>query len=395
MLQSVDERELFYILQNLISIESVNPSLEGTGQGEGRIAEYIGAFLIKIGLSVTYQTIGPDRLNVVGVLKGKGGGKSLMLNGHTDTVGLSGMTVEALKPELKSGRVYGRGSLDMKSGLAAMIMAAKAVKESGAELLGDVVLAFVADEEFKSQGTEALVKDFRADAAIVCEPTKLGISPAHKGFAWLNIDVHGKAAHGSRPDLGVDAIVKAGKFLCALDRYEKDVLFKRKHPLLGSPSVHASMIQGGGELSTYPDLCKIQLERRTIPGESDREIVREINALMDALKEEDRDFNASCELFFSRSAMETSLEEEIYRTLTRAYQTTLGSDPVVYGTSGWMDSAILADAGIPTVIFGACGEGLHAAAEYVDFKSVVDVTRVLTQTIIDFCGVCEMPGTPR
>jgi acetylornithine deacetylase len=386
MARLFSEEKLLDILQNLIQIESVNPSLSPGGRGEAQIAQYIGNYLSAIGLETQYQAIGSDRSNVIGILKGTGGGKTLMLNGHTDTVGIKGMRIASLLPEIKDGRVYGRGSLDMKSGLAAMIMAVRTIADLGIKLTGDVILAFVADEEYKSLGTEALIQEFKADAAIVCEPTNLGISPAHKGFAWLNVEVFGKAAHGSKPEEGIDAIVKAGKFLCETDRFEKEVLFKKKHPLLGCPSLHASLIEGGIELSTYPDYCKIQLERRTLPGESPQEILGEIHALIHKIQSKDQNFKARCELSFYRPALEVPLEEKIVQVLRKAYKDTQHIEPKIFGSSGWLDSAILAEAGIPTVIFGPGGEGMHSAVEYADFESVAKTAEVLIQVIIDYCG---------
>ncbi|MCJ7833491.1 MAG: ArgE/DapE family deacylase, partial [Deltaproteobacteria bacterium] len=264
----IDEKELLQVVQDLVRIESVNPELAGTGNGECLIAEHIGNYLTEMGLEVRYQEIKPNRMNVVGVLKGSGEGRSIMLNGHTDTVGITGMDIEPLNPVFRDGKVYGRGSFDMKAGLAAMMIAVKAIIEAGLRPRGDVILAFVADEEYRSLGTEVLIKYFSADAAIICEPTNLKVCIAHKGFVWTKVEVFGKAAHGSRPNKGIDAIVKAGKFLGQIENLGNNILVQKKHPLLGSPSIHASLIKGGTELSTYPDYCLIELERRTIPGES-------------------------------------------------------------------------------------------------------------------------------
>jgi acetylornithine deacetylase len=214
---AIDSGELLANLQKLIAIDSVNPSLVPGGKGEREIAGYIGAYLAALGLQVRYQEIAAGRVNVIATLKGEGGGPTLILNGHTDTVGLDKMAISPLDPVYRDGKVYGRGSLDMKGGLAAAIAAVRAVAAAGARLRGDVILACVADEEYASIGTEALVREYTADAAIVCEPSGLGIGIAHKGFAWADIDVHGRAAHGSKPELGIDAIVKAGKVLVGLE----------------------------------------------------------------------------------------------------------------------------------------------------------------------------------
>jgi acetylornithine deacetylase len=383
----IDEKELLQVTQDLIRIESVNPELAGTGNGEYLIAEHIGKYLAEIGLEVRYQAIKPNRINVIGVLKGSGEGKALMLNGHTDTVGIARMDVDPLNPVFRDGKVFGRGSFDMKSGLAAMIIAVKAIIDAGLKPKGDVILAFVADEEYRSLGTEVLVREYPADAAILCEPTNLKVCIAHKGFAWIKVEVFGKAAHGSRPDRGIDAIVKAGKFLARIEDLGKDGLIQKKHPLLGSPSIHASLIKGGTELSTYPDYCLIELERRFIPGESIKTIESEIQTLIDDLTLKDDQFRAKFEISFSRPPLEVARDHAIVGALTRAYSKTMKQTPDFIGVGGWMDSAILAEAGIPSVIIGPTGAGFHAATEYVDFESVITLTKILIDTIIEFCGV--------
>jgi acetylornithine deacetylase len=383
----IDERELLQALQDLIRIESVNPELAGMGNGEYLIAKHIGKNLATMGLEVHYQEIKPKRVNVIGVLKGSGKGKALMLNGHTDTVGITRMDIEPLNPVFREGKVYGRGSFDMKGGLAAMIIAVKTIIDAGLKPKGDVILAFVADEEYLSLGTEVLVREYPADAAILCEPTNLKVCIAHKGFAWIKVEIFGKAAHGSRPDRGIDAIVKAGKFLTRIEELGKGALIQKKHPLLGSPSIHASLIKGGTELSTYPDYCLIELERRFIPGESAKTIEAEMQTLIDDLTSKDEQFKAKCEVTFSRPPLEVARDHEIVEALTRAYANTLKKAPEFIGVGGWMDSAILAEAGVPSVIIGPAGEGFHAASEYVDFASLVTLTKILVDTITDYCAV--------
>ncbi|MEW6243533.1 MAG: ArgE/DapE family deacylase [Bacillota bacterium] len=383
---AIDREDLLSLLQQMIRIESVNPTLVKGGNGESRIALFLKEYLSMAGLEVRCQELGPNRVNVIGILKGSGGGKSIMLNGHTDTVGLDGMEIEPLLPEIRDGKVYGRGSLDMKGGLAASIIAVKTLARAGTRLKGDVILACVADEEYASMGTEALVKEYRADSAIICEPSDLGIGIAHKGFAWARVEVFGRAAHGSRPDEGIDAIAKAGKLLVEIETLGSQVLTQKTHPLLGSPSIHTSLISGGTELSTYPSYCRVELERRTVPGESPETVRDEIAGIIDKLAREDRQFKAGFDVFFHRSPLEVSKDELIVETLARAYERVFAKPAQYIGFSGWMDSAILAEAGIPTTIFGPCGQGLHAAVEYVDFKSVVAVARVLAATIVDFCN---------
>ncbi|MFY0546042.1 ArgE/DapE family deacylase [Brevibacillus sp. H7] len=384
MTYDINRDELMHVLQNLIRINSVNPYLDEDGPGERQIARYIAERLQASGLLVRFQPINDTAANVIGILNGTGGGKTLMLNGHMDTVSAKRMEIEPFEPRYESGRVYGRGSLDMKGSLAAMIAAVEAVKRSEISLTGDVILTFVADEEFKSIGTEELVKEYTADAAIVCEPTNLDIGVVHKGFAWIKCEVFGKSAHGSRPQEGVDAIVRAGRVLREIERLCEQ-LGAKEHPIVGPPSVHASLIGGGTELSTYPDYCKLELERRTIPGETEAEVMAEMEAIMSRLSGEDEQFRARYELFFLREPFEVSTEEPVYRCLHQAISNRLQRPPKVAGFSGWADSALLQGAGIPTVLFGPVGEGLHASSECVEFESLVDMAHVLAETIIDFC----------
>ncbi len=383
---AVNETGLMDLLRELVRIESVNPSLDAGGAGEAAVGRYVAERLHGLGLQTETQDVGEQRVNVIGTLKGAGSGRALLLNGHLDTVSAEGMEIAPFDPQFREGKVYGRGSLDMKAGLAAMLAAAELVLSSGAPLRGDLILAFVADEEYASAGSEMLVRSYGADAAIICEPTDLDICTAHKGFVWIDVEVVGKAAHGSRFDEGIDAITKAGKLLALIERDANRRLSARRHPLLGPPSIHASTISGGIGLSTYPDHCKIQLERRTVPGESPDTIQQEIEKIIADLRSEDSQFQATARTFFSRSPLETGENEAVVQALTRAYTSVLGQPPRYIGVGGWLDSGILAATGIPAVAFGPRGEGVHAAVEYVDFASVVTTAQVLAQTALDFCN---------
>ncbi|RDE15360.1 MAG: hypothetical protein C4K47_02920 [Candidatus Thorarchaeota archaeon] len=383
----VDESTLLSTLKELIAIESVNPSLVPSGKGEAEIAEYIGHRLEGIGLEVQYQQLRHNRKNVVAMMRGReSGGQSLMLNGHTDTVGIAGMETPALTATCKEGKVYGRGAFDMKGGLAAMICAAESLVKAKTRMKGDLTLAFVADEEYASLGTEELVKEYTASAAIVTEPTNLDIIVAHRGFAWASVDVSGKAAHGSRYDIGVDAIAKAGKFLVALE--EMDIGFNalKPHRLLGRPSVHASLISGGTELSTYPEHCRIEVERRTLPTESKQDVEDELRRLLEGISATDNDFRAESKVFLYRSALEVPQNTNLVRILSQQTRIIIGKEPHLVGAGWWTDAALLNDAGIPTVLFGHSGEGAHAPTEYADFNSLVQMTKVLIGTAVSFCS---------
>jgi len=382
----IKREALLSLLQDLIQIDSVNPSLSSKGTGEAVIARYIRDYLNNLGLEVRFQEIEKNRVNVVGILKGSGGGPSLMLNGHTDTVSADNMEIDPFAAEEKDGKIYGRGALDMKSGVAALIMAVQSIIEAGIKLKGDVILTLVADEEYASIGTETVVDEYTADAAIICEPTGLDIVIAHKGFAWTKIEIFGHAAHGSLPHRGIDAIVKAGKVLAAIEELGKTHLKQKTHPLLGSPSIHASLIAGGTELSTYPDYCKIELERRNLPAEDRKLVTEEIQGLLQNIQLQDDQFKADFDVFFFRPAFEISPDQPIVQTVSRAFESICHRAPKFEGMWAWLDSAILAQAGIPTVIFGPSGDGAHAVVENVDVQSVITSTQVLVQSIIDFCN---------
>ena len=372
------------LLKRLVATDSVNPDLVSGGAGEAAIADLCGAWLSQRGFEVHRLEERPGRPSIVGIARGSGGGRSLMFNGHYDTVTLAGYDGNPLDPRIGGdGKLHGRGSFDMKGGVAAMMVAAASAKANG--VAGDILVACVADEEYASSGTEEVTRHFRADAAVVTEPSHLELTIAHKGFAWFDVIVEGRAAHGSRPDLGVDAIAKAGKFLVALEGYDKRMRANPTHAILKSGSVHASIIQGGAEWSSYPARCRISLERRTIPGETPRSVQLELEAIINAIAAEDQEFHAIVELGLTRGPFEVPETEPIVRTLGKAAATALGRQPTRRGEPFWTDCAILKEAGIPCVLFGADGAGAHAATEWTTVQSVRTLADILTDAAMDFC----------
>lgn len=382
----IDEEKTLHLLQELIRIESVNPSITKESKGEREISHFIGDYLKNLGLIVEYQEIKDGRENVIGILKGTENHRTLMLNGHLDTVHIKGMEIEPLNPIYKDGKVYGRGSYDMKGGLVAMIMAIETIVNSNQYPKGDVMIACVVDEEYTNLGTQKLVEKYSADAAIVCEATSLQILLTHGGFAWATVDFYGKASHGCYPEIGIDAIMKAGLFLAKLDKFNKEKLSQITHPLLGCATVHASFIDGGLEMSTYPDHCRLKLERRLLPGEDGKNFLNEIKEIIEDLKSGDPDFKAEQELFFYRNGIEISKEQPIVQSLGNSIKKVLQDEPEYCIKKAWMDSGLLHGAGIPTTVFGTKGAGAHQAIEYVDFKSVIDMSEVLINVIFDFLG---------
>jgi acetylornithine deacetylase len=278
----------------------------------------------------------------------------------------------------------------MKGGVAAMMVATARARATG--IAGDILVACVADEECASFGTEEVVKRFTADAAIVTEPSHLELTIAHKGFVWFDVTVHGRAAHGSRPELGIDAIAKAGKFLVALEELDKRLRAKPSHAILKSGSVHASIISGGEELSSYPARCVIRLERRTVPGETAKSTRAELQEIIDRIASTDPDFKASIETGLARVPFEIGKDEEIVQTLRQATQAHTGKPPAWRGEPFWTDCAILQSAEIPCVMFGADGGGAHAATEWSTVESMHALTEILTQTAITFCNQQKNQG---
>ena len=381
------------LLERLVGVSSVNPVLVPGGGGEAEIAGVLAAACRALDLEVTLEDALPGRPNVVAVLRGRDPrrGRSLLLNGHTDTVGAAGMAAP-FAPARRGERLYGRGACDMKAGLAAMVGAAAALRDGGVTPLGDVILTFVIDEEYLSAGTEAVARRYRADAAIVTEPTGMRICLAHKGFVWARIRTQGRAAHGSDPVTGVDAIAHMGRVLAAIDRLDREILPRAEHPLVGRPSVHASLIEGGEGLSTYPPACTLDVERRTLPAETVDGVHRELIAIMDGLRAADPAFHATVEITGSRPGLEVDRDAPIVQTLDRACRRVTGQNPPRIGVAYWCDAAILAQHDIATVVFGPSGEGAHAAVEYVDLPSAVACAQILAETIVAFCGAGDAPA---
>jgi len=370
------------LLRDLVAIDSVNPSLVPGAAGEGAIADAVAQHLRRIGLDVDVRDVAPGRPNVVGVLEGRAAGRSLMLCGHLDTVGVEGMDAP-FEPRVRDGRLYGRGAQDMKGGVAAMIDAVRVVAERGLER-GRVIVAAVVDEEYASIGADAIAAGWAADAAVVTEPTDLQIGVGHKGFAWLEIETMGRAAHGSRPRDGRDAIFRMGRVLQRLETLDRTLQSRPPHPLIGTGSLHASIIDGGRELSSYPDHCRLQLERRTVVGETDETVRREIDAILDGLAGEDPEFSGRSRLTFSRPPYELPPAHPLSRALVAA-ATKCGCETRTVGMSFWTDAAVLGGAGIPSVLFGPGGAGLHSTEEYVTLDDVVLCRDALTTLIGSWC----------
>lgn len=367
------------VLRDLVRIDSVNPDLVAGAAGERAIGAHTAERLEALGLDVTTYAADPARPSVVGCLPG-GSGPSVMLYAHCDTVGVEGMN-EPFSGAVRGGRLYGRGAYDMKGGLAACLGAVHALRNAGATPAGDVVVAAVADEEVASLGMQEVLAHVRTDAAIVTEPTDLTLCLAHKGFCWITVETHGRAAHGSRPDLGVDANLRMGRFLARLEALEQALRARPPHPLVGPPSLHAGVLRGGTGPSTYAARASVQVERRTIPGETSDAVLQEITALVREIQAADPGFEAHVRLDLARDAFEVAPDAAIVRAVRAAAGEVLGAPVVESGQTPWMDAALLAGAGIETVVIGPAGAGAHADEEWVDLNSVARLAGILAAAV--------------
>jgi acetylornithine deacetylase/succinyl-diaminopimelate desuccinylase-like protein len=352
------------------------------GAGEGQIADFIQAWARDAGLDAERIEETPGRPSVLVRARGTGGGRTLLFCGHTDTVTVEGMT-EPHRPRIDGHALRGRGAYDMKAGLAAALIAAREASRLG--LAGDVVVAAVADEEHASLGVQEALPSLEADGAVVTEPTELEIVIAHRGFVWCEVEVTGRAAHGSRPHLGVDAIVKMGPILTELGRLDRS-LAANVHPLLGRGSVHASVITGGVELSSYPASCTLGLERRTLPGETAEQIDGEIASMLERCRQADPALEATHRTLLVREPFEIDESDELVQLVAGAAADVLPESPAIAGASYWADSSFIAAAGIPTVLFGPGGEGAHASEEWVNLDDTEAVARTLVGVAQRFCA---------
>lgn len=371
----------------LVRVDSRNPTLASGAPGERPCAELLRGVLESWGFRTELHEAAPGRPNLVARIGGAtdGSGRSLMMNGHLDVVGVEGMIHPPFAAEERDGRLYGRGSADMKGGIAAMCTAAWRAARDGAR--GEIVIAAVADEEYESLGTRALLaRGVRADACIVTEPTRLAIMPAHRGFVWLEVTVVGRAAHGSRWDIGVDAVRHAGLLLAELDAYDAEVLPGRTHPLLGRGSLHASLIEGGIGMSTYPDRCVLKLERRTIPGESAADALDEVVLACDRVRARRATFAADVQVMVAQGPSDVPVDAPLVLGLDAALRER-GERVVVEGMSAWTDAALLNDAGIPAICFGPGDISLaHAAEEYIPLDEIDRATGVLASFASRWCA---------
>lgn len=376
------------LIAELVRIDSVNPSLDPDHPGETRIARFVATWAEARGLAVEWLEGTPGRPSVVVTAKGSGGGANLLLNGHLDTVGVKGMD-DPFDPTVRNGRMYGRGVFDMKASLAACLLAAAEAKGLG--LAGDVIVAAVADEEEGSVGTEESLAYLQRNgtpvaAAIVTEPSELTIQVAHRGFAVLEVEFEGKSSHTAKPEAGVNALTHMGRLLHALEDKAAEVVSGPPHPLLGNGSLLPVLAQGGQELYTTPARATLTVERRTVPGESHEQARAEIDGLLTKLHAADSSVKASVRTLLAREPFEVDTGSDIVRAVARAAREVTGTEAQLVGAPYWTDAALVAAAGVPTVLYGPRGGGIHQSVEWVELASVETVRQVLVRTAVAICG---------
>jgi acetylornithine deacetylase len=369
------------LLFQLVATDSTNPELVPGGAGEGEVVRFLAQRLSDTPLTVETWDVRTGRPNLVARLHGSGGGRSLIVCGHTDVVGAE---PAGFRPRIDDGRLYGRGALDMKGGLAAAVIAAERIAQSG-PLRGDLILGFVIDEEWLSEGAEALAERCRADGAIFPEPTNLDVVTSHGGFAWYDVVSRGVPAAGIEPELGVDAISLLAPFLAGITEIDR-ALVATESEQWGRGSIHASTIGGGEMYPSYPAECRLGVERCLVPGElvadADDEMIRLIAAATGA----DERFDATWRRIIGREPVVLDPDEPVVEAVIDAAQAELGRIVTPRFDIGWLDSGVLNEAGIPSVVFGPAGHGEHTAEEWVDIDSLDTCARVLESTIRRFCG---------
>jgi acetylornithine deacetylase len=370
------------LTRELVATDSTNPQLVHGGAGEGAVAEIIAARLGAAGLEVDTFDVAPGRPNVVARLRGTGGGRSLLLCGHMDVVAAG---PEGFAPEVRDGRLYGRGSVDMKGGLAAAVVAVERLAAGPTRLAGDLLVAAVVDEEWVSAGAEELVKRYRADVAILPEQSDLDVVVEHGGFAWFEVESKGVEAAGIEPDAGIDAIALLAPVLEGLVELDRR-LAAAPRPEYGRPSVHPSTISGGAQFPAYAQSCLLGVERCIVAGETVAGARAEMQELLARGAAADPRFDAELRLIVGREPVKLDASGPLVRALDRAIEARLGRAPRHVGDMGWSDSGILVEAGIPCAIFGPAGAGNHTAGEYVELDSLVACADVLEATARELCS---------
>ena len=367
-------------LADLVRINSVNSSYDG-GPGEREIAGYVRRFFELRGLLVWEEEVFPGRPNVIALLRGRVPGRRLVLEAHTDTVSVKGMTIPPFEPLILDGKMYGRGSCDTKAGLATMMHAMASLKADGITPPCEVLLAAVVDEEFSYRGVVKLCESLKADAAIVTEPTEMRAVIATKGVLRCRIVVRGKSAHSSKPHLGVNAITHMARVIAAIEA-DNDRMAAVQHPLVGCGTCNVGVINGGVQVNFVPDICAIEIDRRLLPGERADDAVAHYRQLLQGIA----GITAEVEepLLLVDEALDTPAGSAVVLTASRVLRE-MGLNPDPCGVPFGCDASKLSRAGIPSIVFGPGSiDRAHTVDEYVELDQVEQALEFQRRFILSF-----------
>jgi len=387
MQRAIDSEWMFQVLQEMILIRSENPFDEPPREGyrEKEMADYLTELLSDLGLKVESREVRPGRPNVFGTLNGKQGQATLMLAGHMDTARTTGYP-EAYDVKVEGGKLYGRGACDMKAALAAYLGVAKALKETGTRLKGNLIICGIVDEEYQMIGSKAIGESGRmADQGIIGEPTNLKICPANKGRVSTKIITRGRAAHSSVPEKGINAIDKMASVIQGFGDYNQELLRRPPHPLCGHGRFTPGVIHGGVQVNMVPDTCELEVDRRTLPGESRESVYAEFHERIRRAAEGDPDFVYEITSpTWLIAPNDISAEEAVVTALRAAHQEIMGKDPGVEAFVAGSDAPYM---GFPTVI---CGPGsisqAHTTCEFVDLQEVKEAAKLYLHAALQLLG---------
>lgn len=378
--------EIVDLISQLVKVESMNTWLIPEGSGERKAQLFMQEYLQRLGIESHWEEVDENHWNLVGCIPGSGGGKSLTLYAHADTVGCDLWRDRAFTPELKGDKLYGLGAADDKGHCAAAILAMKEIKERGLSLRGDIHFCFVADEEGTTSGTMAYVKAHQPEAALILEAAPLHhINVTHQGFGWLTITTYGKAGHGSAGATAVDAIYHMAEVIVRLNRDMTGRFALHPDPMNGETVYHTSTIRGGTDFASYPEQCTLGIEIGTQAGETIRNRVDEIEAIFREVAEVCPGFRGTVEVNLARDPFIARGHEEIYEVLSRAIETVCKKKAVAVGENSWGDAQLFQDAGFPTLGVGADGGNLHAPEEWVSVSEMDQLIEVLVKTAQEYC----------
>jgi acetylornithine deacetylase/succinyl-diaminopimelate desuccinylase-like protein len=384
----ITEHAASTLLADLVRIESVTPWLIPTGSGERAVADAMAAWVGDLPVEAEIDEIEPGRVNLIIRLRGAGGGPTLGINAHADTVGYANWADRALTPVVEGDRMIGLGVADDKSGCAAALLALRSLVESGALLRGDLLIACVADEEGVSIGSEDLVKRHSMDACIVIEPDALpNAIVEHQGFGWIDVVVHGRAAHGSAPEEGIDAIVHMAEVVSRLHRLDREVYAKTAESRNGRTVFHTGTLQAGTDYATYPSRAVLGIEIGTQPGEHLSDRVAEIEEIFREVREVHPDFRGEVEVKLDREPFVADGHEELLAALDAAAVDVIGRPFEERGLNAWADAALMQAAGIPTVMIGSAGGNFHAPDEWASISELAQLANIVEGAVRRYCGV--------